>query len=116
MRSLNIIPSEGRSSVKMAVGRRRPLPVCAKVSLLCRGAMRVTRLFIKNGHGEPLQSVPTIRHDQSGIWGNVTCAPFRQVLIVSEPVTAALGLKPGDLRENVVVDFDRLYDLPSGSV
>jgi len=78
--------------------------------------MRVTKLFVKNGHGEPLQSVPTMRHDQSGIWDNVTCAPFRQVLIVSEPVTASLGLKPGDLRENVVVDFGGLYDLPSGSV
>ena len=29
---------------------------------------------------------------------------------------AECGLKPGDLRENIIVDFDRLYDLPSGAV
>ena len=51
-----------------------------------------------------------------GIAGNAACAPFRQALIVSRAVTAELGLKPGALRENIVVDCDDLYDLPSGTV
>jgi MOSC domain-containing protein YiiM len=52
----------------------------------------------------------------SGIAGSVPCAPFRQALITSRSVTAELGLQPGDLRENIVVDCDDLYELPSGSV
>lgn len=78
--------------------------------------MGVTNLFVKPHHGEPLRSAATVHHDHSGICGNVGCAPFRQVLIASGPVTTSLGLRPGDLRENIVVDFDRLYDLPSGTV
>jgi hypothetical protein len=46
----------------------------------------------------------------------VSCAPFRQALIASRSVTAELGLRAGDLRENIIVDCDHLYDLPSGTV
>jgi len=63
-----------------------------------------------------MESVTTMDHATDGIRTNVACAPFRQVLIASRSVTAECGLRPGDLRENVVVDFDRLYDLPSGTV
>lgn len=38
------------------------------------------------------------------------------MLIASRSVTAQCGLSAGDLRENVVVDFDSLYELPSGTV
>ncbi|MDE2329213.1 MAG: hypothetical protein KGK16_00285 [Bradyrhizobium sp.] len=78
--------------------------------------MQVTELFIKRQHDAPLQSVASIECSTRGIVGGVPCAPFRQALIVSRPVTAKLGLKPGDLRENIVVDCDDLYDLPSGTV
>lgn len=78
--------------------------------------MTVTTLFIKRAHGRALESVGTLAHDQRGIRNNVVCAPFRQVLIASQAVTAECGLSPGDLRENIVVGFDSLYDLPSGTV
>lgn len=78
--------------------------------------MRVTHLFIKRGHDAPLQSVTSLACGTRGIAGGVSCAPFRQALITSRSVTARLGLKPGDLRENIVVDCDDLYGLPSGTV
>lgn len=78
--------------------------------------MRVTNLFLKRRHDGAMESVASIDHDSHGIRGNVACAPFRQVLIASRSVTSECGLRAGDLRENIVVDFDRLYDLPSGTV
>ena len=78
--------------------------------------MRVTELFVKPRHDALLQPAAAIACSPHGIAGNAACAPFRQALIVSRAVTAELGLKPGDLRENIVVDCDDLYDLPSGTV
>ena len=78
--------------------------------------MQVTELFIKHRHDAPLQPAAAISCSTRGIAGSVLCAPFRQALIASRTVTAELGLNPGDLRENIVVDCDDLYDLPSGAV
>jgi hypothetical protein len=78
--------------------------------------LQVTELFIKRRHYAPLQPAATIACSPRGIAGSVPCAPFRQALIASRSVTAELGLNPGDLRENIVVDCDDLYDLPSGTV
>ena len=78
--------------------------------------MQVTELFIKRQHDAPLRSVTSIACSTRGIAGSVPCAPFRQALIASGSVTAKLGLKPGDLRENIVVDCNDLYDLRSGTV
>lgn len=78
--------------------------------------MEVTRLFVKCRHGDDVEPATSIDCIQDGIVGNVACAPFRQALIASRSVTADCGLKPGDLRENIVVDFDGLYELPSGTV
>ena len=78
--------------------------------------MPVTNLFLKRSHGAALQSVDSFDYGTGGIRGNVGCAPFRQVLIASQSVTAECGLQAGDLRENIVVDFDALYELPSGTV
>jgi MOSC domain-containing protein YiiM len=78
--------------------------------------MLVTNLFLKHSHGRPLQSVDSFDYGTGGIRDNVACAPFRQVLIASQSVTTQCGLLPGDLRENIVVDFDALHELASGTV
>jgi MOSC domain-containing protein YiiM len=78
--------------------------------------MRAKKLFIKHEHGAQLIPADSIDFSPDGIATNVTCAPFRQVLLASDSVTAGCGLRDGDLRENVVVDCDGLYDLPSGTV
>ena len=78
--------------------------------------MQITELFIKRLHNAPPQPAATIACSPRGIAGSVPCAPFRQALIASRSVTAELGLNPGDLGENIVVNCDDLYDLPSGTV
>lgn len=78
--------------------------------------LEVTELFIKCRHDALLRPAVAIACSTRGIAGSVPCAPFRQALIASRSVTADLGLKLGDLRENIVIDCDDLYDLPSGTV
>lgn len=78
--------------------------------------MQVTALFKKPRHGGPLEAVSRINYATDGIRDNVACAPFRHVLLASRKIMEECGLSPGDLRENVIVDFDQLYDLPSGTV
>ena len=78
--------------------------------------MTVTGLFLKRKHGAPLEAVGSIVCSEVGIADNVRCAPFRQALIASKCIMAECALQPGDLRENIIVDFDRLFDLPSGTV
>jgi hypothetical protein len=78
--------------------------------------MRVTHLFLKSAHQRKLTSVGTLAFTTSGLADNVACQPLRQVLISSLPISKQCGLRPGDLRENVVVDFPDLYELPSGTI
>lgn len=78
--------------------------------------MEVTDLFIKPSHDASMRPMTAINHTPQGITGNVSCAAFRQVLITSQSVNAEFGLRAGDLRENIVLKFDQLYDLPSGTV
>ena len=47
---------------------------------------------------------------------NIRCVPVRQVLVTSLPILHQCGLQPGNLRENIVVDFANLHDLPSGTI
>ena len=78
--------------------------------------MAVTSLFVKRAHGTPMEPVSALAFDPRGLGAGVRCSPLRQVLITARSVTAECGLAPGDLRENIEVDLDDLYDLPSGSV
>ena len=97
----------------------RPI-VGAGHSLNCtnkdKSALTVTNLYIKRKHGAALEEVTTLAFDKGGISAGVACAPFRHVLIASRPILTGCGLKPGDLRENVLLEDDGLYDLPSGTV
>ena len=76
----------------------------------------ITNLFIKRAHGARLDALSRLAFTPNGISGGVRCPPLRQVLITSRAVNRELGLAAGDLRENIVVDLDGLYGLPSGSV
>jgi MOSC domain-containing protein YiiM len=80
------------------------------------GTLTVTNLYIKCKHGAALKEVSTFAFNQDGIGAGVACAPFRQVLIASRPILMECGLRPGELRENILLEDDRLYDLPSGTV
>lgn len=72
-------------------------------------------LFIKSERGTRLLSVGEIYFSTDGIRGNVPCPPLRQVLIVPLATLHTYHLSPGDLRENIVVDYDPLHLLPSGT-
>lgn len=78
--------------------------------------MTITNLFIKRAHGRTMDPVSRLEFGLQGVAGGVRCSPLRQVLVTSRAVTAECGLQPGDLRETIEVDFDDLYDLPSGTV
>jgi hypothetical protein len=76
----------------------------------------VTDLFVKRAHGKPMERVPRLQFDPQGLASGVRCSPLRQVLITSAAVSRDCGLRPGDLRENIVVDAEGFYDLASGTV
>ena len=52
-----------------------------------------------------MQPVNSLCCTPLGIDLNVRCSPLRQALLTSLPVLHQCGLQPGDLRENIVVDF-----------
>lgn len=76
---------------------------------------RVTKLFVKTESGAQMSPVSTLCGDESGIKGNVACHPFRQVLILNTKTVDQFSLRHGDLRENVLIQCDSLYDFPSGT-
>lgn len=78
--------------------------------------MTITDLFVKRAHGKVMQRVGSLDFGPEGIANGVNCSPLRHVLITSRSVTRECGLAPGDLRENIVVDMEGFYDLPSGTV
>lgn len=77
----------------------------------------VESLLIKPERKMPMNSVEEFSFTKTyGILGNIPCLPLRQVLIMPSRTLREFKLNPGDLRENIVVNFDHLHDLPSGSV
>lgn len=78
--------------------------------------MKVTHLFVKPAPRQEMRPVKHLLFSPDGLKENVACPPLRQALISSLPVANACGLQPGDLRENIVVDDGKLYELQSGAV
>lgn len=77
---------------------------------------KVLHLFQKAKGARHSERSTVLRFSPAGISGNKPYSPLRQVLITAQSDIAALGYLPGELRENIVVDFPRLHDLVSGSV
>ncbi len=50
------------------------------------------------------------------VHGKKNAGSGRQILIVDRSALQALGLRPGDLREQITVDFPPLETLPSGTL
>jgi hypothetical protein len=76
----------------------------------------VTDLLIKFAHKRPLTSVKQLSFSTKGITGNVPTSPLRQVLILPKHVSNEFQLQPGDLKENLIIHYPELHDLPSGTV
>ena len=78
--------------------------------------MSVEHLMAKAEHGAALQAREHAELDPAHGWlDGVRAPPLRQVLLLSSSTLRAFQLKPGDLRENIVVDWDDLHSLPSGT-
>lgn len=75
----------------------------------------LAHILIKPHHRQPLKEVNQIKFSPDGLEGNLTCNPFRQVLILPTKVLQDFSLQPGDLRENLIIEHDELHDLPSGT-
>ena len=76
----------------------------------------IKHLFVKSKHGNPMRSVMAFGVGPNGIEGNVYCQPLRQVLIVPTQSLTEFSLKPGCLRENIVIDGIDLHKLESGTI
>ncbi|MBL9184068.1 MAG: hypothetical protein JNN17_18135 [Verrucomicrobiaceae bacterium] len=76
----------------------------------------VTHLFIKQKQGAPLLASNSLMFDANGIAGGVQCLPLRQVLIVPTRTMKEFGVEAEVLRANIIVEFDNLHNLRSGTV
>jgi MOSC domain-containing protein YiiM len=65
----------------------------------------IEAVFLKQGHGEPMLAVDeALAESGSGLAGDVSFGrPKRQVLVVEAETLEHYGLKPGAIRENLVV-------------
>lgn len=78
--------------------------------------MTIEHLLLKTRRGAPMEKREQVELDpKKGMVGGVAAAPLRQILLLSRTDFRSFRLNPGDFRENVVVDFDELNELPSGS-
>ena len=75
----------------------------------------VLKLFLKSETGEKAVPQSVLTGGKSGINGNIECHNYRQILILNDSVFRQFSFLPGDLKENVVVDFDELHELKSGT-
>ena len=84
-------------------------------------AGRVIGLHVLRSHGERPQSRPEVRAlVGQGLDGDLhgkgrAAGTGRQVLVMDRGTLAASGLQPGDLREQITVDYAPLETLPAGT-
>jgi hypothetical protein len=76
----------------------------------------VTDLLIKFTHKVPLTPTRQLHFSTEGITGNVHTSPLRHVLILPKTISDEFNLNPGDLKENLIIDYPELHQLPSGTV
>lgn len=76
----------------------------------------VNHLLIKFAHKLPLTPANQLQFSTEGISGNVLTGPLRHVLILPKNTSDEFNLKPGDLKENLIIDYPQLHHLPSGTV
>lgn len=78
----------------------------------------ILHLFHKPERYRPMAPKEELELTPEGIRGAVHAAPMRHILLVPASTHAKFAIRPGDLRENVVVDdaqFGGLHSLASGT-
>ena len=62
-----------------------------------------------------MSKVHSLTCNLEGIVGQTKTHGFRQVLLLNNNTLEEFKLSPGDLRENIILECDDLYQLPSGT-
>ena len=77
---------------------------------------RVKALFVNRQKGRSSESVQSVRATEIGLEGDYHAGDRgkRQILIQSESILGELGLQPGQLFENILVDGLEVMNLPEG--
>lgn len=80
--------------------------------------MIITNLLIKKERGDehPLEEVSRFDVNENGIVGATCCSKTRHILLLPKQTLEAFNLKPGSLRENIIVDGANIHALKSGTV
>jgi MOSC domain-containing protein YiiM len=79
---------------------------------------RVVSLQLKRQHWSPLEPVDAVEATPAGLDGDRHAGRVdgrRQVLLVESGDLGDLGLRPGDLREQITVELPRLMALTAGT-
>lgn len=82
---------------------------------------RVVSIQIVTEHRAKPRRVPEVRalvdHGLEGdVHGKKQAGGRRQVLIIDQTIHGILGVQPGDLREQITVDFPALDSMPPGTL
>lgn len=91
---------------------------CLCVKFFLASTLQILQLFAKSASGQPPAPCDRLMLRRGmGIEGDVhaRAGSPRQVLLASTPVLEAFGLRPGDLRENILLDGG-VEELVSGQV
>jgi len=77
----------------------------------------VTDLRLKAKRGdETLKDVSSLELSNFGIEGAAETLPTRHLSLLPDSTLIEFGLKPGDLRENLVLTGPDIHDFPSGTI
>ncbi len=81
-------------------------------------ASRVDALFLKPAHGHPMSCLSSVMAIEGrGLQGDASIGRNRrQILLIEGETLDGLGLKPGDVRENIVVRDFPLSGLTAGTI
>lgn len=81
-------------------------------------ASHIDALFLKPAHGDPMSRVPSVvAIEGKGLEGDASFGrKRRQILLIEGETLDSFGLKPGDVRENVVVRDFPLGELAVGAI
>ena len=81
---------------------------------------KVLSLQLVTKHGKPLQPVDSVKalvgHGLEGDVHSKRVSTKRQVHVLDIRVLGSVGLQPGDLRDQITVDFPSLTQLPNGTL
>jgi MOSC domain-containing protein YiiM len=76
----------------------------------------VKKIMLKTAKGMPLKEVSEMNVSPDGVADTLSCLPQRQVLLLPFSTLLEFGLRPGDLRENILIEGHDLHSLESGTV